>query len=297
MRFIAAADLHCHNYTQFAKIVNGLNSRLLDCLSVLDEIKEYMVNNDIKAFLFLGDLFNSRTKISIEIYHLVYEAIKQINQIGAEIHLLVGNHDQFLKKGVYHSVRPFSDIAHVIDCPEKFYLGDERLPVYAIPYIESLKARTEAIKSLIGEKQERQGILIAHTGVAGAKVSSLSEYVLKDEVEMKDLHPELFDAVLLGHYHKGQYLADNVLYVGSPLQLNFGERGDKKGFWDIKIDGSGFEANMVESHAPKFVLIDGSEDEGELEIRGNYVKVVLPESDDLEVKEIKNALLELGAKA
>ncbi len=296
MRFIATADLHVHNYTQFARIIDGLNSRLLDCVKVLDEIEEYIVSNDdIEAFLFLGDLFNSRTKVSIEVYHLVYERLKRIKETGVEIHILVGNHDQFLRRGVYHSIKPFSDIAHVIDQPEKFYL-DKLTPVYAVPYIEDLKERKEAIRKIIGKKQKKQGILMIHTGVAGAKVSSLSDFMLKDEIRVEELYPEFFDLVLLGHYHKSQYLADNILYLGSPLQLNFGEREDKKGFWDIKIDRTGFKANLIETHSPKFVLIDGSEDE-DVEFENNYVKVVLPEANDKDVKEIKESLLELGAKS
>jgi len=298
MRFIATADLHVHNYTQFARIIDGLNSRLLDCVRVLDEIEEYIVSNDdIEAFLFLGDLFNSRTKVSIEVYHLVYERLKKIKETGVEIHILVGNHDQFLKKGEYHSVKPFSEIAHVIDKPEKFFL-DKLTPVYALPYIDNPDERRKAMLELIGKKQKKQGILIAHTGVAGAEVSSLSHYVLKDEIELKDLFPELFDLVLLGHYHKSQKLRENVLYVGSPLQLNFGERNDNKGFWDIELrdKNTKVEYQFIETHTPKFILLDGNEDK-DVDFENNYVKVVLPPAiKESEIKEIRDSLYELGAK-
>ena len=43
------------------------------------------------------------------------------------------------------------------------------------------------------------------------------------------------------------------------------------------------------------MLIDGSEDE-DVEFKNNYVKVVLPEANDKDVKEIRDSLLELGAK-
>ncbi len=55
---------------------------------------------------------------------------------------------------------------------------------------------------------------------------------------MKDLVGK-YDLVLLGHYHKPQEIigADTKLfYVGSPIQLDWGEKGDEKRFLVVDTD-------------------------------------------------------------
>ena len=138
MKFLTFADLHAHNYSQFSSVLpDGTNSRLADCLDVFHQITEYGKKEKIFKVLFLGDLFNTRTKVSIDVYHRVFDCLAEMKIEGFELYLIVGNHDQFLQNGRIHSMRPMSSVAEVIDGPA--YI--ESLDTFAIPFIENLQAR------------------------------------------------------------------------------------------------------------------------------------------------------------
>ena len=289
MRFLATADLHLNNYSTFSTIdKSGLNTRLLDGLSVLDEIRRYAIKHKITDFLFLGDLLHQRTKLSIDVAFAAYERLKQFKAHNIRLYLLVGNHDLFLRSNKIFSPKLFDEIALVVDQPRAIDLDGQRLCF--IPFIESTKRRKKEIEKLA----RKDSILLAHTPVIGAKADN--EFMLRKGLEFKDLHPGLFKLILLGDFHKHQWLADNVMYLGSPLQLNMGERSEQKGFWDIEVNDK-FKATFVPTQAPKFILLD-YEEEGEVEVEGNYVKVILPANvDSLDTLAIRHELEMAGAKA
>ncbi|GAH35152.1 unnamed protein product, partial [marine sediment metagenome] len=115
MKILIISDLHSDNYTQFARLLDsGVNSRLQACLDVLSQVNGICQSKEITDIFFLGDLFNSRTAVPIDVYYLVYEKLKEISD-DREIWLLVGNHDLFLKRGnKISSTYPFESICHVI---------------------------------------------------------------------------------------------------------------------------------------------------------------------------------------
>jgi hypothetical protein len=58
--------------------------------------------------------------------------------------------------------------------------------------------------------------------------------------------------VLSGHFHTPQQLADNVMYLGAPLQHHFNDAGDVRGFWDVKFGSGGVKSTMIETKQPRF---------------------------------------------
>ena len=76
MKVLIITDLHADNYTQFARLLDsGVNSRLQACLDVLDQVNSICQSKEITDIFFLGDLFNSRTAVPIDVYYLVEEAL------------------------------------------------------------------------------------------------------------------------------------------------------------------------------------------------------------------------------
>jgi DNA repair exonuclease SbcCD nuclease subunit len=231
---VITADLHIHNYKPFSSVdSSGRNTRFVACLNVLSEIFSFAKDTNCKNVFIAGDLFHTRGKIDTIIYDAVYSFIKKESDV--HIYLVVGNHDQAVKNGDIHSLRPFRELPHVevIDIPTTIK------NVLFLPYQEKIDFNTFTSAEY----------LVGHMGVSGATVGA-SNYEIGEEVSLK--HLKKYKLAFLGHFHKGQTLG-NVYIPGSPLQHTFGEREDKKGF--LHVDHN-YNIKWVETHAPKFKLVE-----------------------------------------
>jgi len=260
MKILIVSDLHADNYSRFSTLTeNGINCRLQDCINAVRSLNRLAKQVGAECLFFLGDLFNSRTTISIDVYYLVFQEIERLAK-DIETYLLVGNHDQFLRKGDIYSTYPFSSICQVISKPTVLDLDSL---VVCLPYQEDHK---ELLKFI---EQNKGDYLFAHLGLNGAKVGP-TEYRVKETLNPEDLKPEEFKWVILGHYHKFQRLKDNIVYVGSMLQHNFGERGEEK--FALVLDTRTDRLQRVKLDGPQFLQITKSElDE---RVNGNYVKII-----------------------
>jgi exonuclease SbcD len=114
-------------------------------------------------------------------------------------------------------------------------------------------------------------ILAAHVGLATSLVTISSEQTmtlgLHPLFAPSQLHPELFDYVALGHIHQHQWLdgPTPIVYAGSLQPIDFGEEGDAKGFYIIKLDpaaphGSRFSSDPIFNYvtARRFVTVSAS---------------------------------------
>lgn len=300
MKVLIISDLHADNYTQFARLLdNGVNSRLQACLDVLSQVHDICISKEISDIFFLGDLFNSRTAVPMDVYYLVYEKLKEISN-DRDIWLLVGNHDLFLKRGnEISSTRPFETICHVVDKPMVTISVDNLTQFVWLPFEEGNKENLKLLRDFQPLSIRKNALLLGHLGLTGAKVGT-HEYRMKTELNVEDLHPELFDWVVLGHYHKFQILGkdENVVYAGSMLQRTFGERGEKKSafIFDTK---NPHELSRIELTAPKFIsrkatAVISFKTTAKLSVvRGNYVEVSCKDS---ERDGVNKKLMALGAK-
>lgn len=233
---IITSDLHCANWKPFGiSLSDGFNSRLQQCLNVLDEIFTYAEQNKATNVFILGDLFHTRGRVETTVYDIVYKTIKSKAEQGFSIYLLVGNHDQATKAGEIHALLPFQEIVNVtiIDTPQ--LLGN----VYFVPYSEHIDI----------ENFKKTDYLLGHFGVSGAVVGS-SNYVIGETVTLK--HLKDYKKVFLGHFHKNQVLGNTYL-PGAPLQHTFGDREDTKGFYHIDEN---YNVKFIETTAPKFKSVD-----------------------------------------
>ena len=60
----------------------------------------------------------------------------------------------------------------------------------------------------------------------------LSDVIVEHDGEMITVSKDLISSykyAFFGHYHKAQVLSDNAEYIGSPLELSFGEAEEEKG--------------------------------------------------------------------
>lgn len=270
MKLAMMADIHCHPFPEFSTLLpNGMNSRLADILSCFDSMREHCLENGITDVLLLGDIFHVRGRIETTVYNAVYRTLKKFPDQGINLMMMVGNHDQAVKDGEEHALEPFKEFAKVIDKPQLIRL--DGLYVWAIPYIhdpELLKKEIQRGKWELHEmfsdnpgSWEEHGcpkqLMALHTGLDGAGVGSIN-YIMKEPLTLEDIQPDDWDWVAMGHYHKPQFLADNVFYIGAPIQHNFGDEGDPRGFMVLDTDSTDEPVSFFDltDIQPKFRTIE-----------------------------------------
>jgi DNA repair exonuclease SbcCD nuclease subunit len=206
--------------------------RLEDCEKVLFEVgniaNSLAMKHGYDNVLIVngGDTFNTRGVIRTNCFDRLYWHYSDWHKKGLKQAIIVGNHDQEDKAGEIHPMRVFSQFKgwHVIDKPKVI---DE---IVFFPYIEKKDAK-EAIDSI--KTTRKKPIAITHWGFIGAKRNDTN--IDTDGIPLEWVSH--FHRVFCGHYHYRNTI-DNVQYIGSPLQQNFGEMGQDKGVlvYDTKTD-------------------------------------------------------------
>ena len=254
MRILFFSDIHMHNWTQFSRTLEGgLNSRLNDQLGVLLQLSEEAQRRSADAIIFCGDMFHSRVRVDVDVLFHTWEMIRgNVAASAPEMVMLVGNHDQNTKDGAVHSLAPFESIGNVrvVSEPCSFKLGN--IQVTACPFLEDPKEFMRLAANV-----EPCDLFLFHQGITEAAVGAF-EIVGKGEIPLKALPTDRARLCIGGHYHKHQWVTKNVAYVGSPLQLDFGERTEEKGF--LYLDTDTWQTEFIPTKAPRFRLFDSVND-------------------------------------
>lgn len=247
-KILIAGDLHLHAWPAWASVDDsGLNSRLLDQLTVLAQIQKYCADHDVEALCFLGDLFHSRSKLDVEVIWSAIQAFEQLSRTVPTVMTLVGNHDQALRSGGIHSLDALRPNVLVVDTPRTVTLC-EGVRAHCHPFTTETDAFCAWTKQL-GQAE----LFLGHQGIDGATVGAY-EVPLKAEVKVSDLPLDRVRYAFLGHYHAPQAIAENAFYAGSLLQLDMGERKEAKSF--IVLDTDSWTFKRVPTIGPKFKLYE-----------------------------------------
>jgi len=301
LRIVLFSDLHCHPFQPYATILaNGMNSRLADAISCIDQIVAYCAdpNNHVDLVLFGGDLFHVRKNISVAAFNEVYAALSQFAANDIPLVLIHGNHDQASKDGSVNSIKTFHSMAHVIERPGWLELrgrwGDP-YSILGVPYTENIE-HLKDIVNIPNPEPLAPSILLAHLGVQGAKVGADFVYATPYDAKVEDLNCGAFDRVYLGHYHMHQQLASNAWYIGAPLQHNWGDKHQWRGFLVYNTDTKSHE--KVDLKSPKFVEIDNTSLNMDTSLYSDdFVKIVDSSTDSWSKTRIEEERIRLGARS
>lgn len=212
------SDIHIHPHKKSLQ-------RLHDCLNVLEWVFKTAKERNIQNIVFAGDLFQDRQKIDILTYNLTFDALIKHLDGTLNLYLLLGNHDLwFHDKWDISSVKPFASIPGVTIIDKPMSIEIDGTHVDFLPYTH------DPVNHLMYLKSHGHKTLVAHLAIDEAKLNVLyntkADVVLEHDGDMIKVDTSLlagWENVFLGHYHAAQHLCPTVEYVGSPLQLNFGE--------------------------------------------------------------------------
>ncbi len=283
MRFLVFSDIHVHNYKTFGGVsTNGMNGRASRCLEALNNMLQHAIENKIKLIVFCGDWFVPRKEVDIALLNSTVSWINKLKQYNIELIMVEGNHDQYSgdKDGLYvlediissnysniirstpdkKDVRSYDDCNFLI-CP--FFDNVDGLHDYLDRHLEA------------EYDQDSPFILLAHTPVFHAKTPSGYKFpfgfVLDEEIR------QYFLAGFFGDNHKYQNLIENntdFYSVGSLLQHDFGDEGQRRGFLDVTIKDRKVTIDLVDSNMPEFFVVSKVQALGMERDNFNYHRVV-----------------------
>lgn len=292
-------DLHVHKH-KFGGVVTeeGKHTRLMDCVSVLDQTYQHMLSSNISYRFFCGDMFHVRGKLAPSILNPVIEHFSRVHEEKAfKDFLLVGNHDMEHRTDGEHAMKALGELRGVHVLEDHGYRVVSSFDMFGLgwvayePDVKRLKEKVQAVAAMRREdgQEHLPQIFLIHHGVDGAMPS-----IPNMGFAPKDLPHDDFDLIFCGDYHTHKELIPNKAWmVGSPLQHNFGDAGQRRGWmtFDTSPSKTLFHENV---RAPFFV---NWQDGGvkPTVFKGNFARVRA--EDEARLREMEGIALEAGALA
>lgn len=252
-KLIFTSDWHCHDYPSSGYDKAGTNSKLADILAAGGLAVQAARDLGEHGYLIHGgDLFHNRKHIPVGCLARTAALFRQLPPDRA--HVLDGNHDMTSTGDGASSVQALHGIVTAHSQVETTTLGEFR--VGWLPYMDDPVEVKAATTKLLAQGAE---ILVAHLGLSDPRLADCvpADYELPGRINLSDLQHTRFKLVVLGHYHRTQTLAPNVIYIGSPLQLSYKESGHDKGYWTYtRAQGLTFIENTI---SPRYHIVDNDE--------------------------------------
>ncbi len=253
----------------------GISERALDLHRNFALAARWAIDHGSTLFIVLGDLFD-RPNVAPVFRELVrQDVIEPLGAAGIEVWLLAGNHDQPRADKRSTSLEDFRGYPHVrvFRGPEALVkeIAGHRVGFLMLPYlhpeqvlemaqgkgIQEVESSTieEAYvvarslwKGWISQHAEAMmdaefRLVLGHFYVEGAKVSSSTylEHIPGEFSFTRDMIPPSVDLAVMGHIHLHQRIWENVVYTGAPERIDWGERGDPKGFLVLSPETKAWE--------------------------------------------------------
>jgi exonuclease SbcD len=195
-----------------------------------EQIIKHCLENGIKHIIQAGDVFDSRKGQPVSTLTCFSNILEKLDENGILMYCIPGNHD----KVDYESSQSYLDVFRHF--PSLYLMSDlskldflhGHINFIMLPFFKEdtiLYSKILEAHNLIDEN--KINVLITHCAIKGVKNNdgSLVDNRITSQLLKK------FDKVLVAHYHNEQEF-DNIHYLGSLYQANFGE-DEKKGFWTI----------------------------------------------------------------
>lgn len=288
MKSLVCSDLHLHAHKDRV-------DRLQHCLDVLDWIFQTAIKHKVSHIFFLGDLFHERSKIDVMNYLRVFEIFMKYmieDGINLDMHILVGNHDMYhQEKWDVNSVKPLNAIprVNVIQQPTRMVVGGRKIDW--LPHTEN------PIKELAKLKEKNGGagdILFGHLSVNGAMLNTCygtkADVIVEYDNDMVPVDVGIFadwKMTMLGHYHGAQQLSPTCEYVGSPLQLTFGEAFQQKHIIILDLDTLQ-KQYIINDFSPKHIIVNSQDYLGEAyDLNNCFVRLLVGSMTNREIMDMK----------
>lgn len=234
------------------------------CLDLADWIDQVMEKHKLNTIFFAGDVFHDRHEIGVNTLHVAKRFFDKLKKY--KVYLIPGNHDAFLSSTVEVNSVEILQNEHVTVFTEPTTVTVSDKKVTFCPW------KTDV------SQLEKVDMLIGHFELSNFRMNS------HKICEHGDSSTDLLEKakyVVSGHFHFREHRNYNdgyVLYLGSPHEMDFGDRGQERGLTIIDFDN--FETDFVlNEHSPKHIrlkiseMLEGKYTNLSSVVKGNIVSV------------------------
>lgn len=266
--FLAYTDIHYHHYT------NGIT--LADVEAVEDEMLQKAIELKVDFILFGGDRYMSRNPM----YEAAFASdrmLKKISDSGIPWLGLIGNHDRTTKNDF--KLYTLKHIGMYGKDLSGLTIMDER-KAYCFPTKSGHSVAIHAVPAghapdnFHVDKNIDFNICLFHAIILGSSYHNGT--IAGDGLSVSLFDKKGFDLVLAGDNHKRQEIKGLTdcpgYYIGAPMQHNWGDEGDSRGFQLFTLEGvhqgkpnwgekiptwrNSPRSTWIPSHTPKFMRVD-----------------------------------------
>ena len=233
----------------------------------------YLLENDIKHVVQLGDLFDRRKYISFQTLALCRKYFfEQFSRYNIECHALLGNHDIFFK----NTLEVNSPELLLKDFEDNVFVYNESCSwngIDIIPWI--CKDNEQQILEFIQNSNNQ--VCFGHFELAGFEMDrgNICHEGMDSEVLKK------YDIVLSGHFHH-KSSKGSITYVGTPYEMTWADYNDERGFHIFDTETR--ELTFISNQNKMFYKVKYNDDElfyndvtnaDYAYLSGKYVKVIV----------------------
>jgi DNA repair exonuclease SbcCD nuclease subunit len=236
----------------------------------------YLLENDIKDVVQMGDLFDRRKFINFNSLYLCRKYFfDKLRENNIQLYALVGNHDVAFKNTLeVNSPNLLLNEYENVFLIEKFHTESfDGVDIDIVPWL--CADNEEEIFQKI--KNSKSQICFGHFEIDGFEMDRGN--VHQGGLDRKTLSK--YDIVLSGHFHH-KSSSDNVTYVGTPYEMTWSDFDDPKGFHIFDTDNR--ELQFVKNTFVMFnkIVYDDAQTDFEFwkkydynKLKDSYVKVIV----------------------
>lgn len=211
----------------------------------------------------LGDVYDNRQSINIKVFHNAKDIFKKIAEI-IDIHIIVGNHDIYMKNSnEISSIDTLAEIPNIKIWKEPEVVQYGRRDVLLMPWRKDANAEAECVDA------HEADYLFCHTDVRGMRYNSASKV---DHGNSAAVYRK-FNKVFSGHIHYRQHV-QNIFMLGSPFEMSRSDAYNKKAIyiWDLEDEFCENVTIVENNHSPR------------------HLKLHFEEIKDLPINEVKDLI-------
>lgn len=231
----------------------------------IEECKKLKIKNGV----FGGDWHDSRIVLNVSTLSYSIDAFTLLNEYfestGGKLYVLIGNHDLYYR--YRRSVNSLGFLEHfdniiLIDEPQEIEIAGTK--VMFIPWL----CPEDNIVKIVNSTTAK--ICIGHFELASFKWGIHNDH-LTEGLHVNKV--KKFKLVVSGHYHHHQ-AKKNVVYIGSPMQMDFGDCESSRGFLKLNLRSSAWSF-IANTFSPQYHKIKLTEVLSNLTIiKNNHIKIL-----------------------
>jgi DNA repair exonuclease SbcCD nuclease subunit len=227
----------------------GLNQRETDVAHAFRSAIDQIIDLKPDVILIAGDVFHAVRPTNPAILQAYYQFQRLTQALpDAVVVMISGNHDTPRMMETGSILRLFQNLGIVVVESEakSIFFEDRGLHVYAVPHDARQKAKFTPVADA------KYNILLIHAELAGV----INRFGVTDrgapDFTLKDLAPEKWDYVALGHYHVYRQVAKNAYYSGATEYTSTNVWGEVDEERAAAINGKGFIEHDLASGKHQF---------------------------------------------